>query len=122
MKYVNAKKYLPKELIDEIKKYVEGVYLYIPVTDTNRYIRTASESQKGLEMRNKRLYDSFLKGAAYDVMAEKYFLSEKSIRRIVLAKKREMEKIKNMIKEALKQWGIQAEPEQINHSSWNVND
>ena len=37
MSYINANEILPKELIDEIQRYVQGVNLYIPkIFDKNR--------------------------------------------------------------------------------------
>ena len=36
MKYKNAQKILPKEIIKIIQQYVDGNYLYIPRKDENR--------------------------------------------------------------------------------------
>ncbi len=36
MKYINAKDTLPKNLINEIRKHVEGVYIYIPNGESKR--------------------------------------------------------------------------------------
>lgn len=32
MKYINAKKILPQKLIEELQNYIQGGYVYIPVS------------------------------------------------------------------------------------------
>lgn len=122
MKYVNSNEVLPDELIDEIRKYVEGVYLYIPVQEENKYNRSSTKRREGIEKRNIRIYDDFLRGITYDEIAKKYFLSVKSIRRIVLERKRVMVGVKDMICKIAERWDIDIiELQQITHSSWDIN-
>lgn len=39
MKYRNSAEVIPAELLDEIQKYVQGEYIYIPVKDWQNYYK-----------------------------------------------------------------------------------
>ncbi len=122
MNYVNSSEVLPKELIDEIRRYVDGVYIYIPVNEDRKFVRVNRERQQGIVIRNRRIYNDYLSGKTYIDIANQYFLSEKSVRRIVLEKKREMGMRMEKLTEALKGWDLQGELKQINDTSWCVGD
>lgn len=123
MKYKNGADILPDELINEIRKYAEGVYIYIPKSNLkrNRWGENTNYHRE-MELRNLHIYDKFLEGVDYIELAECYHLSVKSIRRIVLSQKRRMEPVKFMIKEILKEWNLDACPSQIYHSTWSVKE
>ena len=36
MKYINAKELLPRELVEELQRYIQGGYLYIPANDEHK--------------------------------------------------------------------------------------
>lgn len=36
MKYINANVILPEKLIEEIQKYIQGKYIYIPINFWNK--------------------------------------------------------------------------------------
>lgn len=81
MSYINAKSVLPKEMITEIQKYVNGVNLYIPkVPEANN---TYSSYKLELYRRNKEIYELFLQGEKVSKLAAEYYLSDKSIYRIL---------------------------------------
>ena len=81
MSYINAKYVLPKEMIEEIQKYVNGVNLYIPkVPEENN---ACSGYQLELYRRNQEIYELFLQGEKVSKLAAEYFLSDKSIYRIL---------------------------------------
>jgi len=81
MSYINAKSVLPKEMIKEIQKYVNGVNLYIPrLPVTNS---TCNSYKLELYRRNQEIYKLFLQGEKVSKLAEKYYLSDKSIYRIL---------------------------------------
>ena len=81
MSYINAKSVLPNEMIEEIQKYVNGVNLYIPkVPETNS---TCSNYKLELYRRNQEIYKLFLKGEKVAKLAAEYYLSDKSIYRIL---------------------------------------
>ncbi|MBI9014804.1 MAG: phosphotransferase [Clostridiales bacterium] len=123
MKYVNAVTVLPDELIKEIKKYVEGVYVYIPQNESKKKKwGSNTNTQREMKLRNTRIYDNYLEGNDVEAIAEKYYLSVKSIRRIILQYKREMEPVGKMVNEILKNWNIDSVAVQIHHSAWSINN
>ena len=87
MSYINAKGVLPKELISEIQKYVNGVNLYIPKVQKEKNI--CSSYKLETYRRNTEIYDRFQKGEKVSELAAKYYLSEKSIYRILGEMKKE---------------------------------
>lgn len=81
MSYINAKSVLPKEMIEKIQTYVNGVNLYIPkVPET---IQVCSSYKLELCKRNQEIYERFLQGEKVSKLATKYYLSDKSIYRIL---------------------------------------
>lgn len=89
MSYRSAEKVLPDELIELIQQYVDGDYLYIPRRQEKR--KKWGENtriRKQLEERNTSIYEDYLQGNSMGELAEKYFLSEKSIQRIVYQKRK----------------------------------
>ncbi|MCI8751455.1 MAG: hypothetical protein K1W39_08745 [Lachnospiraceae bacterium] len=81
MSYINAKDVLPKEMIKEIQKYVNGVNLYIPkVPEENS---NCSNYKLELYKRNQEIYNLFLQGEKVSKLAAEYYLSDKSIYRIL---------------------------------------
>lgn len=88
MSYRSADKVLPNELIEMIQQYVDGDYLYIPRKEAER--KKWGENtmiRKELEERNTAIYKDYLQGASMTELAEKYFLSKKSIQRIIYQKR-----------------------------------
>ena len=81
MSYINANNILPIELINEIQKYVQGVNLYIPKIPERK--RKDSIYKHELCERNKEIYDLFQSGNKVSELAELYYLSDKSIYRIL---------------------------------------
>ena len=81
MSYINANDILPKELINEIQKYVQGVNLYIPKIFDKK--NTDSEYKKELLDRNMEIYKMFQSGNKVSELAKMYYLSDKSIYRIL---------------------------------------
>ena len=61
MKYKNAAAVLPTELIEEIQKYIQGEFLYIPKKDKQTH-RAVTEYKIELEKRNNRIYKMHLEG------------------------------------------------------------
>ena len=123
MKYVNAKKVIPEELLEQIMEYVDGQYLYIPRKDSNvKSWGQKSEYRQEIKLRNDNIYERYLIGMDYKDIAKMYCLSEKSIRRIVLNKRKEMESKKMIVTEILNEYGISGEPIQIYTSAWKIED
>ncbi|WP_346870761.1 CD3324 family protein [Clostridium sp. UBA5119] len=84
MKYKNAQKILPKEIIKIIQQYVDGSYLYIPRKDENRKSWEENSGFKNeLIERNTQIYKSFNNGSSVKELANKYYLTQNSIRKII---------------------------------------
>lgn len=123
MKYLNGIDILPEELLKEIRKYADGVYIYIPKSNLkkNKWGENTNH-QREMELRNLHIFDKYLEGVNLSELAECYHLSVKSIRRIILSQKRKMEPVAAMMKEILKEWNLKDCPEQIYHSTWSINE
>lgn len=88
MKYAKAHDVLPEEIIKAIQKYVDGKYLYIPRKDENHKSWGEKSGIKDtLKVRNSEIYKKHLNGATVNELTKEYFLSEKSIRRIISQEK-----------------------------------
>lgn len=81
MGYINANDILPMELINEIQKYVQGVNLYIPKVPEKK--KSDSSYKYELYERNKKIYELFQSGNKVSELAKIYYLSDKSIYRIL---------------------------------------
>ena len=81
MSYINANKVLPNNLIKEIQKYVNGINLYIPKVLNVR--NDQSSYRQEIYERNKEIYEKFQQGEKVSELAVKYYLSDKSIYRIL---------------------------------------
>jgi len=87
VKYKNAKEILPKDLMDEVQKYIEGEYLYIPKAEGSRKKwGDNSGYRRNLSMRNDSIRKEYINGATISELANKYYLSENTIKKIVYVK------------------------------------
>lgn len=87
MDYVRAADVLPQELIEELQQYVDGVILYIPKKEEKKACGERKAMKTELAGRNARIYAEFSKGKSIHVLANEYFLAEKSIQRIIRQEK-----------------------------------
>lgn len=84
MKYVKAQDVLPEEIIEIIQQYVDGIYLYVPRKDENHKAwGEKSGINTSLKLRNNEIFKKYINGASISELAQEYYLSEKSIRRII---------------------------------------
>ena len=84
MSYKRAEDVLPKEMIQLIQKYIDGENIYIPRKDNQRrQWGTSTTVRKELRERNQQIYYDYRKGLSKCQLAGKYYLSEKSIQRIL---------------------------------------
>ena len=75
---------LPEEILKIIQEYVDGEYLYIPRKNENhKSWGEKSGIKDSLKIRNNEIYKKYLNGATINELAQEYYLSEKSIRRII---------------------------------------
>ncbi|OBZ19317.1 hypothetical protein A8L34_07345 [Bacillus sp. FJAT-27264] len=88
MKYINAAKVLPEKLIMEIQKYVQGETLYIPKPETEyKHWGSQSGGRRLLDERNVAIRAAFKNGSSIEQLAEEYFLSIETIKKIVYSHK-----------------------------------
>lgn len=84
MGYIKAEEILPIEVIEIIQQYVDGKNIYIPRKQANRQEwGTNTQIKQELSIRNQKIYQEYLLGAKIADLACKYYLSEKSIQRII---------------------------------------
>ena len=61
MSYTNADRILPRELLDAIQQYADGVYLYIPrKAERKRAWGEATDSRRERLARNRELEEYYL--------------------------------------------------------------
>ncbi|MDE7048490.1 MAG: hypothetical protein K2P25_11000 [Lachnospiraceae bacterium] len=84
MGYIRAEEILPIEIIELIQQYVDGENIYIPRKVANRQAwGTGTQIKQELITRNQQIYRDYLAGSKASELAGKYYLSEKSIQRIL---------------------------------------
>ena len=84
MKYIKANDVLPEEIIKIIQEYIDGEYLYVPRKNGNHKAWGENSGiKKVLKNRNTEIYKKYLNGSSVYELAQTYYLSEKSIRRII---------------------------------------
>ena len=84
MSYQNSIDLLPKELLEQIQQYVDGKVIYIPKKQENKkQWGENTNTKKFLAERNCRICEDYNNGMNIRQLAEKYFLAEKSIQRII---------------------------------------
>lgn len=84
MGYIKAEEVLPKEVIEMIQQYVDGANIYIPRREDNRVSwGQLNQAKERIYARDKNIFQEYKKGMKVSELAKKYFLSEKSIWRIL---------------------------------------
>jgi Mor family transcriptional regulator len=87
VRYIKAEEVLPEDVLRQVQQYVDGVNLYIPRKAENRRAWGCGTQYKSeLAERNAAIRAGFAGGEAVGELAEKFHLSEKSIRRILRKK------------------------------------
>lgn len=88
MKYVNAAEVLPRNLLNEIQKYIVGEMLYIPQQEG---VKNSWGSKTGVKQeiinRNKQIKFEKENGSTIDELMIKYNLSYDTIKKIIYIKK-----------------------------------
>ncbi len=88
MGYIKAEEILPIEIIELIQQYVDGTNIYIPRKQDHRQEWGVGTSYKcELQNRNQMIYKDYLSGMTTYELSKNYYLSEKSIQRIIRQEK-----------------------------------
>lgn len=84
MNYINARVILPDNLVVQIQKYIQGGYLYIPSQDQSRKKWGESSGNRDyIRKRNEDICGKYKNGYKIKDLAEEFFLSIDSIKKIV---------------------------------------
>jgi len=87
MGYVKAETILPDSLLREIQKYIQGEYVYIPSENTTRKKwGEKSGNRDYIQNRNEDIRNKHKSGYGILDLAEEFFLSIDSIKKIVYTK------------------------------------
>jgi len=87
MSYLKAEDHLPDELIREIQKYISGAQIYIP-GDRDQKLNWGERNgtRARLKKRNSEIKSLKRSGWTLDALADRYYLSTDSIRKILYRK------------------------------------
>lgn len=85
MEYKKAEEILPKELLREIQNYIQGATLYIP-KETHHEWGEKSGIKDKLHKRNQLIKEKFQQGNSIQSLANDFYLSEETIKKIVYKK------------------------------------
>lgn len=89
MSYQKAEKVLPVELLELIQEYIEGEMIYIPKKkEHKKHWGANTEIHIEMEKRNCQIYNNYCNGFTIDELSNQFYLSIKSIQRIILNEKR----------------------------------
>lgn len=105
MKYENAKDVLPEKLLSEIQRFAAGKLLYVPSPLARRPWGVGTGYRRQLDERNEEIRRRFSAGDPIDLLADAFFLTPETVKKIVYRKK---EKLQMEIREILKLYGNEA--------------
>ncbi|WIV17251.1 CD3324 family protein [Paenibacillus polygoni] len=87
MKYSKAESVFPEELLRIIQQYIQGELVYIPKPkEAHLKWGEKTQSKSKVSARNAEIKSLFHNGVSIDELAERYFLSCESIKKIVYKK------------------------------------
>ena len=87
MKYINAKEILPVRLVEELQKYIQAGYIYIPAKEEqHKSWGELSGYRKELKNRNKKIISEYKQGVSMEELADYYRLSVYAVRKIIYQK------------------------------------
>lgn len=87
MKYINANAILPDVLVEELQKYVQAGYIYIPAKDEQRKSwGELSGYREELKRRNQMIVSEYRQGTSVEELADRYYLSIYAIKKIIYQK------------------------------------
>lgn len=87
MKYIKADSVLPIALVEELQSYIQGGYIYVPSRkDSKKKWGELSGFRYEIEQRNRKIRKDYQQGKGVDELADTYYLSVHSIRKIIYEK------------------------------------
>jgi len=90
MGYKKAMCVLPDDLLAAVQKYVDGEYIYIPrKAENKKQWGECKNSRYQLDRRNRAIFEQYQGGISVEALARQYYLSPKTIYKILSAGKRD---------------------------------
>ncbi|GAB6112911.1 CD3324 family protein [Desulfomicrobium salsuginis] len=87
MGYTNATEVLPKTVLEAVQKYIDGQCVYIPRRDDRRKAwGERTQTRANIKARNREIHARHGRGMGVRELAEEFFLSPKTIARILRAR------------------------------------
>ncbi len=84
MGYKRADEILPDDILKVLQQYVSGEAIYVPkATEVKRRWGTCTGTIERLHQRNQEMYAEHESGVSVKELAQRYYLTEKSVRRIL---------------------------------------
>lgn len=83
MKYINAAEVLPKDLLKELQKHVNGELIYVPNITCHKRWGEKNGSKHYFDARNKSIKSKYQNGESIEELSEEYGLAYDTIRKIV---------------------------------------
>ena len=80
MKYVNAHTILPKDLVEELQKYIQAGYIYIPAAGKKKRWGEHSGYRTELQLRNEGIRQRYVSGCTIEELSTQYDHLSKIIR------------------------------------------
>ena len=84
MSYKRADEILPENILEILQTYVSGEAIYVPKKKEcrKRWGSSTGVNEK-LRIRNEQILEQYQKGTSTKELAQRYYLTEKSIQRIL---------------------------------------
>ena len=87
MKYVNAHTILPKDLVEELQKYIRGrIHLLFLLTGKEKRWGEHSGYRTELQLRNEGIRQRYVSGCTIEELSTQYALSAHAIKKIIYQK------------------------------------
>ena len=87
MKYIKADSVLPIALVEELQSYIQSGYIYVPSRkDSKKKWGELSGCRYEIDQRNRKIRKDYQQGKSVDELADIYYLSVHSIRKIIYEK------------------------------------
>lgn len=84
MSYKRADDILPESILECLQQYVSGEMLYVPKKKACRKKwGSDTDANEKLRLRNEQILEHYQKGISTKELAQRYYLTEKSIQRIL---------------------------------------
>ena len=84
MRYTNAQDIFPNDVLKTVQEFIDGAYIYVP-KKSNNHKKWGDNTRSKIEIqkRNEEIYAKYKLGFSINHLAIEYFLSDKSIQRII---------------------------------------